>query len=232
MLDITTARLTHLSAFWVGNKSRYEGVNIPKAPGIPISDAVEWTMLPAMLKSFDKSEEAFYFYHDEDVSHNAAYQAAQNIFADPSALNTNAQALAQRLYEYSDRPSIKGGEFFAAYFEDILYFTMGCPAIVLWKVQSHDAYLLTERTPDSVSLKIQQGISTGKMEVAALILNTEEAEGYRVYALDKVSKRDERSFWKDDMLRLRSTEPCWAWMRGSAPPCSIERATSSRMPRN
>lgn len=206
MLDISTARLIRLAAFWVGNKSRYEGINIPKQTLVPVTDIAEATLLPAMLRPFEKTEEFFYFHHEEDVSQNAVYQSVMTIFEHPENISAEAAQIAERLYEYSERATIKGGEFFVAYFEDMLLQGEPVSGIGLWKVQAHDNFLRSERTAEGMVLSVLNGIPTGKPEVAALILNLDEAEGYRVYALDKVSKADERSFWKDDVLRLRSLE--------------------------
>lgn len=206
MLDFSAARLVRFSQTWVGNKSRYEGVTIPKQNLIPLHAIAEEVMLTAFLKPFEKTEEFFYLHHEEDVSNNEVYQRAATIFQNPESLKDEVPKLANLLYDHCDAPKILGGEFFIAYFEDLLLFGEPVNAIGLWKIQTKDPFLKTERTPESFALNILEGIPTDKPQIAALIFNIEEAEGYRVCALDKFSKKDERSFWKDEFLRLRPIE--------------------------
>jgi hypothetical protein len=206
MLDISSANLRRLATAWVGNKNRYEGISIPRQTLTPLHDVAQEWLTTAFLKPFEKTEEFFYFHHDEDVSQHAVYQSCMTIFQDPEQLATEMQTLAQRLYEYAELPKIRGGEFFAAYFDDLLLQGEPVQAIALVKVQTKDAFVKTERSTDAFAINIVEGIPTGKLETAALIFNLDEAEGYRMCAVDTVSKRDERSFWKDEFLRVRPIE--------------------------
>ncbi len=206
MLDFSAARLQRFAATWVGNKNRYEGVVIPKQTLIPLHDVAEEMLIGAFLKPFEKSEEFFYFHHEEDVSNHPVYQSCMSVFQNPENLAEEAGKLSQHLYEYCNNPKVQGGEFFVAYFDDILLQGEPASAIGLWKIQTKDPYLKTERTAEAFTLNVLDGIPTGKPEVAALIFNLDEAEGYRICAIDGVSKKDERSFWKDEFLRLRPIE--------------------------
>ena len=83
MLDFSSARLSRFAATWVGNKNRYEGIVVPKQTLIPIHDAAEEKLIVSFLKPFEKTEEYFYFHHDEDVSQHQVYQACMEIFQNP-----------------------------------------------------------------------------------------------------------------------------------------------------
>jgi hypothetical protein len=117
-----------------------------------------------------------------------------------------ASNLTQMLYGHCENPKVQGGEFFLAYFEDLMLQGEPTQAIGLWKVDQKDQVFKTERTAESFVLNILEGIPVGKPQVAAIIFNLDEAEGYRICAVDSVTKKDERSFWKDDFLRLRPIE--------------------------
>lgn len=206
MLDLSAARLTRLALTWVGNKNRMEGVGIPKQTLVPVHDAAEEMLIAALLKPFESTEEYFYFHHEEDVSHHAVFQACHTVFEDPAELSAAATTLAQRLYEHSELPKIQGGELFVAHFEDVILQGESVNAIALWKVQSKQPYFKIERGAEAFQLNVLEGIGFGKPETAALVFQVDEAEGYRVCAVDTVSKRGERSFWKDEYLRLRPIE--------------------------
>jgi hypothetical protein len=206
MLDISSTSLRRLATAWVGNKSRYEGLNVPKQTLTPLHDVAQELLISSFLRPFEKTEEYFYFHHDEDVSNHPVYQSCHTIFQDPETLSTEVTNLAQRLYEYAELPKIQGGEFFVAYFDDLLLQGEPVQAIALVKVQTKDSFVKVERTTESFAINVLEGIPTGKLETAALIFNVDEAEGYRLCAVDTVSKKDERSFWKDEYLRIRPIE--------------------------
>lgn len=206
MLDFSATRLLRFAATWVGNKSRYEGVSIPKSTLTPLHSVAEELLISAFLKPFEKSEEFFYFHHEEDVSNHKLYQSCMSVFQNPESLSEEAGQLAQLLYECCENTKVQGGEFFIGYFEDLMLQGEPVSAIGMWKVQTKDPYLKTERAPEAFTLNVLEGIPTAKPEVIALVFNVDEAEGYRVCAIDTVSKKDERSFWKDEFMRLRPIE--------------------------
>jgi hypothetical protein len=206
MLDFSAARLQRFAITYVGNKGRYEGVLIPKHTLTPLHDVAEELLLGAFLKPFEKTEEFFYFHHEEDVSNHQVYQCCMEVFQDPEQLSEQAARLTQLLYEHMEIPKLQGGELMIGFFDDLILQGETTQAIGLWKVQNRESLLKTERTAESIVLNVMEGIPTAKPEVAALIFNLDEAEGYRICAIDTVTKKDERSFWKDDFMRLRPIE--------------------------
>ncbi|MCC7465534.1 MAG: nucleoid-associated protein, partial [Saprospiraceae bacterium] len=206
MIDFSATRLSRFAATWVGNKNRYEGVVIPKHTLMPVHAAAEELLITAFLKPFEKTEEFFYFHHEEDVSMHPVYQACMEVFTNPEQLAEQAVVLTQLLYGFCENPKVQGGEFFLAHFEDLMMHGEPTSAIGLWKVDQKEPVFKTERTAESFTLNILEGIPSGKPQVAAIIFNLDEAEGYRICAVDTATKKDERSFWKDDFLRLRPIE--------------------------
>ncbi len=206
MLEFNDAYLRRVAVAWVGNKSREEGAYIPKQLLIPPHDVVHEWLLGAFLRPFEKAAEFFYFFHEEDVSHHPVYQSCHILFQNPEALAEEAARLVERLYECSENSRMAGGEFLVMYFENLQLGGEATSAIGLWKVQQPQQFLHVERLPDQYALSVRSGISPEKPETAALIFNLDEMDGYRICAIDTVSKRDERSFWKDDFLRLRPIE--------------------------
>src|SRR5690606_29075547 len=135
-----------------------------------------------------KTEEFFYFHHEEDVSHHLVYQSCTSVFHNPENLSEEAGKLSQMLYEHCNNPRVQGGEFFVAFFDDLMLQGEPASAVGLWKIQTKDPYLKTERTTEAFALNVLEGIPvSGKPEVAALIFNLDEAEGYRICAVDTVS---------------------------------------------
>jgi hypothetical protein len=153
-----------------------------------------------------KNEAFFYFHHDEDVSHHPVYQNCMELFGNSDAMQDVAQDLTQQLYEHMEGDKLLGGEFFIALIEGIKFLDQEIKGIALLKVQTRTNFLRTERTADAFTLKPFEGIGLEKPELAALVLQLDELEGYRVAVIDSVSKKDTPSFWRDAFLRLQPVE--------------------------
>lgn len=206
MLDISQANIARLGITWVGNKDRYEGVVVPQSVLLPVDDFAHELLTATLLKPFVKNEEFHYFHHDEDVSHHPVYQQCMELFQEDSAMQSVAQNLTQQLYEYMEGDKLKGGELFVALIDGLRFIDQDVRAIALLKVQTRANFLRTERTAEAFTLKPFEGIGLEKPELAALVLQMDELEGYRVAVIDTVTKRDEVSFWRDSFLRLQPIE--------------------------
>lgn len=199
MLDFSQVQLTQFSAAWVGNKNRYEGVSLPKST-VALSDLAEEMTLTSMLKPFSKASECFIFKNLPDGEPFPLSVTVDDIFANPETLPDAARTLANALYDACEAPRVQGGDFFVAYFEGLMFEGEAVSGIGLWKVQSTNPYLQTDRTNVDFRVTVTEGIPTNKIEVAALILNT--SGDHTILTIDKVSKKGNLSFWSDDFLKL------------------------------
>ena len=94
MLDFSEATIVRLSITWTGNKERNEGIVIPKSTLVSVNDFAHQVLLNAFFKPFEKNEQFHYFHHDEDLSHNAVYQACMQIFENPDSLSEQVHDLS------------------------------------------------------------------------------------------------------------------------------------------
>ena len=206
MLDFSQTNIVRLAITWACNKELNEGVVIPKSTLVTVNDYVHQILTTTFFKPFEKNEEFFYFTHDEDVSHNAAYQSCVRIFENPDTLSEEAAALTQRLYEMSTEPKMKGGEFFMALFDSVVLEGEAMPAIGIFKIVQKDPFLRVEKTTETFALQVGEGIGSGKLAMAALIFGIDEAEGYRIMAMDNVVKKDTPSVWLTKFLVTKPIE--------------------------
>ena len=195
MIDFSQTNIVRLSITWSGNKERNEGIVIPNTTLVSVNDYVHQVLTTTFFKPFEKSEEFFYFHHDEDLSHHPVFQSCMKIFDNPDALAEEAATLTRRFYDFSTLPKIAGGEFFVALFDAVDLQGEVMPAIGIFKIVQKEPYLKVEKTAESFALAVGEGISTGKLAMAALIFGMDEAEGYRVMAFDKISKKEDPSVW-------------------------------------
>ncbi len=206
MIEYAQTNLLRLSITWTGNKTLNEGTVIPESTLVPVHEYAHEVLLSAFFKPFAKNEAFYYFHHEEDISMNPVYQACVEIFGDPGKMSEVASKLALRMYEYSSAPKITAGEFFVALFDDVLLFGESVPAIGIFKVIHKDPFLRVEKTAGAFTLGVSEGISTGKLSLAALVFGVDEAEGYRIMAIDSVTKKDEPSDWIAGFLGARQIE--------------------------
>ena len=205
MLEFSAAQIEKMGLTWVGNKGRFEGVSIPKQTLVPLHDVAQDMLTHAFLRPFEKME-YFYFFHEEDVSNHPVFQSCMTIFNEPEKFSEAVTQITQRLYENMEDAKVKGGEFFIALFDQVALQGEMTRAVALVKIQSKDPYLKVERTAEAHVLNVFEGIPLHKLETAALIYEMDEAEGFRICVIDTVSKKNDRSFWKDDFLRIRPIE--------------------------
>jgi hypothetical protein len=206
MLEFSQTHILKLSITWSGNKERNEGVVIPKTTLVPVNDYAHEVILGAFLKPFEKTEEFFYFHHDEDVSHNAVYQSCVEIFRNPDSLAEEAAKLTQGIYAISTLPKITGGEIFVALFNEVILQGEAMPAIGIFKTINKDSFLKVERNSEAFTLQVGEGIATGKLAMTALIFGVDEADGFRIMATDAVSKKDDPSVWASQFLQAKPIE--------------------------
>jgi 37-kD nucleoid-associated bacterial protein len=200
MIDFSSARVSKLASTWCGNSGRYENFNVPRMACVPVNEVAEELLLGTFAKTFEKASEMLTF---RDTDENNVYRTVRSTFSDPEELlPASAAYLTEDLYKACTDPKVQGGEFFAIYFEDLMVNGEPCSALGLWKIEGHVPYFKTEKTPDMNLVTTVEGFAASKPQVMALIINIDENEGYQVCTVDTVTKRGQRSFWKDEFLKL------------------------------
>lgn len=192
--------LKQLAVHQVGNKTLETPLVLTKSL-IELEDDLKQTLSTYFLSSF-KREEFYRFFHDSDLSLNEVYTYASAIFENPENLLSQSINLAKHLYNQSNHPKIKDGEFYVAYFEDCIYKGENVEAIGLFKSENKDTYLEVEVGFDGFDIQSKQGININKLDKGCLIFNTEKENGYVLSVLDNTNKSNEALYWKDDFLRV------------------------------
>ena len=76
MLDFSQTNIVRLAITWSGNKELNEGIVVPKSTLITVNDYAHQVLLSTFFKPFEKNEEFFYFFNDEDLSNNPSINPA------------------------------------------------------------------------------------------------------------------------------------------------------------
>jgi hypothetical protein len=189
-----------LALHQVGNKHLEEGVVLSEGL-LELTEEVEESLSVYFSKPFANSD--FYrLSHVNDLAMNEVWSYVSAIFDSPERLLEESKKLARHLYEKSDHPKIKSGEFYVVYFTDCQVEGHSVDAVGLFKSENKDTFLKIDRRAGNFEIQTQRGINVNKLDKGAIIYNLEPAEGFVVSVVDQTNRHNEARYWMDDFLRL------------------------------
>jgi len=204
MLDYSNCHLEQLAVHQIGNQSNDEPLRLSETL-VDIDDAeLRELLLRYFLQPFTKIS-AFYNLSGagEDFTTNSVFQAAAQVFDDPTTFHQHSVKLAKHLYEQSDHPQVKPGDLMVAYFSEMVLDDEVTDAIGFFKSENRQSFLKLQPADTDFSLKYEEGIHIEKMDKACLIFNTDREVGFRVCVIDKPAKPGEEQYWKDIFLHVQ-----------------------------
>lgn len=191
--------IKNIALHFVGNKQADDGVICSKGL-LSTNDEMRNILHEYFLQVF-LAEEQFHFIHETDLKYNEVYGMVSEIFDDPESLYVNSVKLAKHLYEKSDHPKIKAGEFYVVHFTDCSIGGNHCDAIGLFKSENKDTFLRVWTSEEGLDLTPEQGINTKKLDKGCLIYNLEREDGFLVTIVDNTNRSDAH-FWTDEFLHV------------------------------
>ena len=197
MIDFKEAQLTALVVHKVGNKSRGEGI-IASRSLYTLEEETRPVLESYFLNAF-KAEEFFRFSHEASLDLNEMYRYCGNIFQGDDLLIQSVHML-KHLYLQTAHPNIRQGEMYVARFSGCRLEGVELDAIGIFKSENKEAFLQFGETSDAVNMRIEQGVSTKKLDKGCLVFNTYAEDGYSALLVDNVS--DEAQYWKDHFLHI------------------------------
>jgi len=191
----------------VGNKLRNEGCIIAKTPH-QCDEKLKGTLKKYFSFSF-KYDNLFCFNHKIALNMNENYVCISEIFDNSAILHSQSINLAKHLYEKSNHPKIKGGEFYVVYFEDCVINGKTVDAVGLFKSENKDTFLKVYPSGDNFEIESQQGVNINKLDKGAIIFNTERENGYVVAVVDNTNKGAEARYWVDEFLHVKQRQDAY-----------------------
>jgi len=205
MINITQSTIGQVAAHRVGNKNNGEAIQLSSAILDITDDATNDLMFTYFLHPFNTQEYYSFGFSNDDISLNAIYKYASEIFENKNSFFKNTVNIAKHLYELSVHPQIKAGDLFVAFINDIEIENESVNAIGIFKVENQQSFLkLNNKNKDFYILQ-DQGININKLDKACLIFNTDKENGYKICVIDNTNKGSEAQFWKNDFLNVH---PC------------------------
>ena len=196
-------KIASLSVHRVGNKAAVEGVELSDEP-VEIDDALAEILKAYFLMAF-KDDEKYHFNHPTDLALNDVYTYVKSIFGDERSFHERSRHIAKFLYEKSEHPNIKRGDFYVIYLKDCILDGETVDAVGLFKSENKDTFIQINPVSGGFSVESQTGMSINKLDKGCLIFNTQEEDGYVVCVVDN-SNRSDAKYWVNDFLQLKRVE--------------------------
>jgi len=206
MVDFSQAELSKVIVHKLGSKTEDEGI-IFSEDELSLQDGnLREVLLTYFLSSF--KEHVFHnFVHDADINLNEIFSYSSKLFDDQSMLIEQSKNIAKHLYESSNHPKIKGGEFYVCILKNCMLDDEIADAIGIFKTENKDVYLKVNEINRAFDLKAEDGINIKKLDKGCLIFNTERNNGFISTIVDTVSKGKESArYWKEDFLGVQPRE--------------------------
>ena len=196
--------ISNISVHRIGSKANNDGI-IASKESMQLDDALSSLLVHYFVTPF-KSNEYFTLYHETDISLNEVYTYVTTILDNPDSLHEQSVNLAKHLYENSNHPKIKAGEFYVVHFKDCILDGETVDAVGIFKSENKDTFLKVYHQEEGVELESQEGVNINKLDKGCMIFNTEKDNGYVVAVIDNTNKGGEAHYWIDDFLHLKQRQ--------------------------
>ena len=192
--------IKNLSVHRIGNKQTMEGVKLSMHP-VKLDDTLREILKTYFLMAF-KDNERYRFDHPTTIGLNTVFNYVSEMFKDYSTFHKQSMNMAKYLYEQSEHPNIKCGDFYVVYFKDCILDGETLDAIGLFKSENKDTYIRINQISEDFNIEYQSGMNINKLDKGCLIFNIKKDEGYIVCVVDN-SNRNDAKYWINDFLKLK-----------------------------
>ncbi len=219
MIDFSQASIENMVVHQIGARAEAEPMRFSKNTlRLQNEEMVTDVLLQYFFKPF-KDDSYYNFFHPEDIEKNMVYVNIHNLFNEEGDFYQSSIQLAEWLYENSNHPKIRGGEFYMAMFNNVVVDGELVNAIGIFKSENKETFLKVYLKEQNFELGTQEGINIKKLDKGCLIFNTEQEEGYKICSVDNINKGNEARFWLDDFLGLQPREDNYYFTRNYMEMC-------------
>lgn len=205
MIDYSEVKLNQIVVHNIGNRSEEQGVQISKTQTRIFDETAEAILKTYFLSHF-KTEYFYGFVHPSDLQQNEVYNFVSQVFDDNNQFYQQSTNIAWHLYENSNHPNIKTGEFYMAYFSGIQIDDVTVDAIGIFKSENKDTYIKVCQQGENYGVEYENGINIKKLDKGCLILNIDRETGYQVAIVDSTNRGDNAMYWRDNFLNVMPRE--------------------------
>jgi hypothetical protein len=200
---VNEALIESLVLHAVGNRVNDEPLSLSKSP-VNMDDEMISVLSSFFISPF-KTDKYFNFRTQDSPEDNEVFKLVASIFDSPESLYESSVKLAERLFDISDSPKIKGGEFYAVYFNECTVDGEETKAVGLFKSESRETFLKIYPTSGNFILEKEEGVSLRKIDKGCLIFNLERDSGFLVSIAEGIRSGEEK-YWCEDFLGIQPFE--------------------------
>lgn len=137
-----------------------------------------------------------------DVGEKAGDLGGEIVFQDTTLFYEQSINILKHLYNTSNHPNIKSGDFYMVYFSDEKNETN---IIGIFKSENKDTFLKIKESSGSFSFSYQKGLNLKKLDKGCLIVNRSGIKDYDVLVIDSSAKTDNTiaKYWEQDFLGVK-----------------------------
>ncbi len=201
MYDFSEAEIISIVVHNIGNKHEGENLILSQDCLRNIDESILNILHTYFLSPFKK--DAFYNFDSERLEENTVYACVDNIFLNRECFYQESLKIARQLYEFSNHPNIKSGEFYLVYFKSCRFFDEICDAIGIFKSENKDTYIKIFMNDKKYQVDYESGINIHKLDKGCIIFNTQQENGYRATIVDKVNSKNNAVYWQEDFLGVK-----------------------------
>jgi hypothetical protein len=207
MVELIDLRIEELVVHKVGNKMRDEGIHISES----LHDLDDSHLNDLALKFFLKpfSQDNYYrFTHDSEINLNEVYYFVKKIFNQSETLYAESINILKHLYDKSNHPMIKSGEFYMVYFKNYSVTDKRIDAIGIFKSENKDTFFKINQFNNNFKISPEKGININKLDKGCLIFNEDMEQGFKVLIVDTAAKSQEgeAQYWKKNFLNVKEID--------------------------
>jgi 37-kD nucleoid-associated bacterial protein len=200
MVDYSAINIDKLIIHKVGNKQK-KIENQVSNKLCYVDDDLSSNLINYFFTPFSKQIEVNKLHHHSDLELNDLYNYSQKLFNKQSNFQEISNNILTHLYEQSEHPHIKIGELMIAHFSDIIFDDILTDAIGIFKIERRQNYFKFSEDGKSLSININEGISSKRIDKGCLIVNIEPKDGYRVLSVD--NNNYDTEYWKNKFLSVQ-----------------------------
>lgn len=206
MIESSQVVIEDIVVHHIGSRAEGQPVRYSKS-ALRLQDEEEvGSVLKTYFFNAFKTEAYYNFMGAEEGAAGLVFNLACEVFDDASKLYNVSLQLAEFLFEQSNHPKIRGGEFYVALFRNCVVDGEVVDGLGIFKSENKDTFLKVYLKDQNFELGTQEGINIRKLDKGCIVFNTERGQGFKAVMVDNINKGQEARFWKEDFLGLQPRE--------------------------
>jgi hypothetical protein len=201
MIDFDKLFLEKVVIHQVGNKVRNEGYQISEK-FVSIEDNNLKMILEKYFLQLFVDKDTYNFHHDSEISLNEVYHFTKLVFENSASFYEQSVNIVKHLYNSSDHPNIKSGDFYMVYFTDE---SNTVKVAGIFKAENKDTFLKVDKDGGSFSFSYEKGLNLNKIDKGCLVISSDYDTNYEVLIIDSSAKTDKSiaKYWEINFLNVR-----------------------------